>query len=128
MAQSYVSNNYYGGCKTEEYYQTRARNELVNPAWIEVGYLAECELDFMEPAETEFFRQCIDRYLYPLVEDKNYQAKVARDLKALRNNGCFAFFMINALWMVIIFHLQLVQYKVCWINKDYNKINKNKWL
>ena len=57
----------------------------------------------------------IDRYLHPLVEDKTYQAKVARDLKALRNNGCFIFFMINALWMVIIFHLQLVQYKV----RDY---------
>ena len=50
-----------------------------------------------------FFQKIIDRYLYPLVEDKNYQAKVARDLKALRNNGCFAFFMINALWMVIYF-------------------------
>ena len=78
-------------------------------------YLADCEIDYLEPRETDFFQKMIDRYLYPLVEDKTYQAKVARDLKALRNNGCFAFFMINALWMVIIFHLQLVQYKV----RDY---------
>ena len=69
----------------------------------------------MEASETAFFQKVITRHLYPLVEDKAYQAKVARDLKALRNNGCFVFFMINALWMVIIFHLQLVQNKV----RDY---------
>ena len=112
LGQSYVSNHYYA---QEEKQVVKPRNELVNPAWIEVPYLNDCEIDYMEPRETEFFQKMIDRYLYPLVEDKNYQAKVARDLKALRNNGCFAFFMINALWMVIIFHLQLVQYKV----RDY---------
>ena len=111
--QSFVSNNYYGG-KEEKIYQ-KNRNELINPAWIEHPLLLESEVDFLDPKETEFFQKMIDRYLYPLVEDKTYQAKVARDLKALRNNGCFIFFMINALWMVIIFHLQLVQYKV----RDY---------
>ena len=110
--QSFVSNNYYG---QDEKIYVKQRNELINPAWIEVPYLDDCEIDYLEPKETEFFQKMIDRYLYPLVEDKTYQAKVARDLKALRNNGCFAFFMINALWMVIIFHLQLVQYKV----RDY---------
>jgi chitin synthase len=112
--QSFVSNNYYGQGEKEKIYQ-KQRNELINPAWIEVDYLRDCEIDFMEPKEVVFYQKLIERYLYPLVEDKNYQAKVARDLKALRNNGCFAFFMINALWMVIIFHLQLVQYKV----RDY---------
>lgn len=107
--QSFISTNY-----EEKNYQ-KQRNELLNPAWIEAPYLNDCEIDYLDPKETQFFQQIIDRYLYPLVEDKNYQAKVARDLKALRNNGCFAFFMINALWMVIIFHLQLVQYKV----RDY---------
>lgn len=111
-AQSVASNNYYG--QEEKIYQKK-RDELINPAWIEVPYLDDCELDFMDPKETIFYKKLIERYLYPLVEDKNYQAKVARDLKALRNNGCFAFFMINALWMVIIFHLQLVQSKV----RDY---------
>lgn len=114
--QSFVSNNYYGQ-KTDDdkniYH--KQRNELINPAWLEVSYLNDCEVDFLDPREVVFYQKLIERYLYPLVEDKNYQAKVARDLKALRNNGCFAFFMINALWMVIIFHLQLVQYKV----RDY---------
>ena len=112
--QSYASNNYYGQ-NEEKIYSKPPRDELLNPAWLETSYLADCEVDFLEPKETEFFQKLIERVLHPLVEDKTYQAKVARDLKALRNNGCFAFFMINALWMVIIFHLQLVQYKV----RDY---------
>jgi chitin synthase len=111
--QSFISNNYYGNTNNEIY--QKKRNELINPAWIEAPFLNDSEIDYLDPKETEFFQKTIDRYLYPLVEDKNYQAKVARDLKALRNNGCFAFFMINALWMVMIFHLQLVQYKV----RDY---------
>jgi chitin synthase len=112
--QSYVSNNYYAQ-QDEKIYQKPPRDELLNPAWLEESYLQDCEIDYLEPGETVFFQKMIERYLYPLVEDKTYQAKVARDLKALRNNACFAFFMINALWMVIIFHLQLVQYKV----RDY---------
>ncbi len=86
------------------------RNELINPAWIEAPFLNDSEVDYLDPRETEFFQKTIDRYLYPLVEDKNYQAKVARDLKALRNNGCFAFFMINALWMVIYLYLNLTNF------------------
>ncbi len=113
--QSYVSNNYYGQNENDRIYQKPPRDELLNPAWIEVPYLADSEVDFLDPKETAFYQRLIELYLHPLVEDKTYQAKVARDLKALRNNGCFAFFMINALWMVIIFHLQLVQFKV----RDY---------
>jgi chitin synthase len=112
FGQSFISNTYYAEQEEKIYVK---RDELVNPAWIEIDELRESDIDYLEPRETEFFRQVIDRYLHPLVEDKAYQAKVARDLKSLRNNGCFAFFMINALWMVIIFHLQLVQYKV----RDY---------
>ena len=116
--QSINSNNPYGpynpyGAVEQPYY--KQRDELINPSWLEHPCLKDSEIDFLDQKETEFFQKLIERYLHPLVEDKAYQAKVARDLKSLRNNGCFAFFMINALWMVIIFHLQLVQYKV----RDY---------
>jgi hypothetical protein len=69
----------------------------------------------LDPRETRFFQQLIDRYLYPLVEDKDHQKKIVRDLKSLRNNGCFVFFMINTLWLVIIFTLQLVSERI----RDY---------
>ena len=112
--QSFVSNGNTYGQNLDAIYG-KQRDELINPAWIEDPCLKDCEVDFLDQKESEFFQKVIDKYLFPLVEDKAYQAKVARDLKSLRNNGCFAFFMINALWMVIIFHLQLVQYKV----RDY---------
>ena len=69
----------------------------------------------LDPRETKFFQELIDRYLYPLVEDKDHQKKMVRDLKSLRNNGCFIFFMINTLWLVIIFSFQLVSERI----RDY---------
>ncbi|CAF0778856.1 unnamed protein product [Didymodactylos carnosus] len=91
------------------------RDELVNPAWIFHKSLKDSDIESLDPKEIQFFQQVIERYLYPLVEDKEHQKIVARDLKALRNNGCFSFFMLNTLWIVIIFHFQLVQSKV----RDY---------
>lgn len=35
------------------------------------------------------------------------QARIARDLKELRNKSVFAFFMFNALFVLIVFLLQL---------------------
>jgi len=69
----------------------------------------------LDPRETKFFQEVIGRYLYPLVEDKDHQKKMVRDLKSLRNNSCFVFFMINTLWIVIIFSFQLVAERI----RDY---------
>ena len=91
------------------------RDELINPAWIFHESLNESDVAMLDPRETKFFQQVIDRYLFPLVEDKDHQKKVVQDLKALRNNGCFIFFMINTLWLVIIFTLQLVSERI----RDY---------
>ncbi|UJR08979.1 hypothetical protein I4U23_013229 [Adineta vaga] len=88
------------------------RNELVNPAWIFHESLRDSEVVMLDPRETKFFQGVIERYLYPLVEDKDHQKKMVRDLKSLRNNSCFVFFMINTLWMVIIFSLQLVAERI----------------
>lgn len=66
----------------------------------------------LDPRETKFFQGVIERYLYPLVEDKDHQKKMVCELKSLRNNCCFVFFMINTLWIVIIFSLQLVAERI----------------
>lgn len=87
----------------------------VNPAWIEHESLRDSEVVMLDPREVKFFQALIDRYLYPLVEDKDHQKKMVRDLKSLRNNGCFIFFMINTLWLVVIFSLQLVSERI----RDY---------
>ena len=88
---------------------------LVNPAWIFHQSLRDSEVVMLDPREIKFFQEVIERYLYPLVEDKDHQKKMVRDLKALRNNGCFIFFMINTLWLVIIFSFQLVSERI----RDY---------
>ena len=88
---------------------------LVNPAWIFHESLVDSPVVMLDPHETKFFQALIGRYLYPLVEDKDHQKKMVRDLKSLRNNGCFIFFMINTLWLVIIFSLQLVSERI----RDY---------
>lgn len=85
---------------------------LVNPAWIFHESLRDSEVVMLDPRETKFFQETIERYLYPLVEDKDHQKKMVRDLKSLRNNCCFIFFMINTLWIVIIFSFQLVAERI----------------
>ncbi|CAF1223093.1 unnamed protein product [Rotaria sordida] len=91
------------------------RDELVNPAWIFHESLHDSEVVMLDPRETKFFQELIGCYLYPLVEDKDHQKQMVRDLKSLRNNGCFIFFMINTLWLVIIFSFQLVSERI----RDY---------
>jgi chitin synthase len=77
--------------------------------------MLESEVVMLDPREIKFFRELIERYLYPLVEDKDHQKKMVNDLKGLRNNCCFVFFMINTLWIVIIFSFQLVSERI----RDY---------
>lgn len=53
-------------------------------------------------------------YVKPLIkifEKNSIQDRIAAELKELRNSSVFAFFMINALFVLIVFLLQL--------NKDY---------
>ncbi|CAF3889820.1 unnamed protein product [Rotaria magnacalcarata] len=105
----------YGGVSRPFEGPVIKRDELVNPAWIFEDSLQDSEVVMLDSRETKFFQELIERYLYPLVEDKDHQKKMVRDLKSLRNNGCFIFFMINTLWLVIIFSFQLVSERI----RDY---------
>ncbi|CAM4747857.1 unnamed protein product [Rotaria magnacalcarata] len=107
--------SYAGVSRPFESPQVIKRDELVNPAWIFHESLLDSEVVMLDPREVKFFQELIERYLYPLVEDKDHQKKIVRDLKSLRNNGCFIFFMINTLWLVIIFSFQLVSERI----RDY---------
>lgn len=40
------------------------------------------------------------------------QARIAADLKELRNSSVFAFFMVNALFVLIVFLMQLNKDKI----------------
>ncbi|KAF3707058.1 hypothetical protein EXN66_Car000230 [Channa argus] len=81
--------------------------------WIEelqdLSSCCEMKLDVgsLDQEETLFWEELQNKYLQPLPDDKERQKKVASDLKELRNKITFAFFMINALWLVATFTLQI---------------------
>ncbi|XP_053568219.1 chitin synthase chs-2-like [Bombina bombina] len=62
----------------------------------------------LEEEEVPFWESVIKHYLEPLHEDKKKQAEVAKDLKSLRNKVTFLFFLMNLLWIVATFFLQLI--------------------
>uniref|UniRef100_A0A3Q3N780 chitin synthase n=1 Tax=Labrus bergylta TaxID=56723 RepID=A0A3Q3N780_9LABR len=56
--------------------------------------------------EEGFWRELQKKYLEPLADDKERQKQIINDLRELRNKINFAFFILNALWLVATFTLQ----------------------
>ncbi|XP_050923111.1 chitin synthase chs-2-like isoform X2 [Lates calcarifer] len=65
--------------------------------------------DSLDQEEQEFWMELQGRYLKPLPDDKERQKKIASDLRELRNKINFAFFFLNALWLVATFTLQVFE-------------------
>uniref|UniRef100_A0A8C2Z291 chitin synthase n=1 Tax=Cyclopterus lumpus TaxID=8103 RepID=A0A8C2Z291_CYCLU len=59
--------------------------------------------------EEKFFIELQKKYLEPLQDDKERQKKISRELRELRNKITFAFFIVNCLWLVATFTLQLFE-------------------
>lgn len=51
------------------------RDDLINPYWIEDPELKKGEVDFLSPAELSFWKDLIDKYLYPIDENKEEKVK-----------------------------------------------------
>nr|AAG09712.1 chitin synthase 1 [Lucilia cuprina] len=83
------------------------RDFLTNPYWIEDPDLRKGEVDFLSSAELQFWKDLNDKYLFPIDNDPVEQARIAKDLKELRDSSVFFFFMVNALIVSIVFLLQL---------------------
>ncbi|XP_034044491.1 chitin synthase 1 [Thalassophryne amazonica] len=62
----------------------------------------------LETAENDFWVKLIERYLTPIKDTKAHQEEVTTELKSLRNKGVFLYFMVNLLWVVATFVLQLI--------------------
>ncbi|XP_038581359.1 chitin synthase chs-2-like [Micropterus salmoides] len=62
----------------------------------------------LDQEEENFWKELQGRYLQPHVEDKEKQEMIINDLRELRNKINFAFFIMNALWLVATFTLQLL--------------------
>ncbi|XP_030002395.1 chitin synthase chs-2-like [Sphaeramia orbicularis] len=80
------------------------------PNWVEDLQSTSIEMqlqeDSLEEDEEVFWTELQKKYLEPLVNDKDKQKKMSEELKNLRNKINFAFFMVNALWLVATFTLQ----------------------
>ncbi|XP_014282325.1 chitin synthase chs-2 isoform X2 [Halyomorpha halys] len=83
------------------------RNDDINPYWIEDKELKKGPVAFLSANEVQFWKDLLDKYLFPIDDDKVERARIAADLKELRNKSVFAFFMMNALFVLIVFLLQL---------------------
>jgi len=83
------------------------RDDLINPFWIEDRDLGRGEVDYLSGPEIQFWKDLIEKYLYPLDADKAKQALQAAGLKELRDKSVFFFAMFNALFVLIVFMLTL---------------------
>lgn len=53
--------------------QREERDFLTNPYWIEDRDLKKGEVDFMSSSEAQFWKDLIDKYLYPIEQNKEEQ-------------------------------------------------------
>lgn len=83
------------------------RDDMINPFWIEDKDLLNGPQKILPESELQFWQDLIAQYLYPIDQDKEHQARVALELKELRNRVVFAFFMLNSLFVLVVFILQL---------------------
>ncbi|CAL7946040.1 unnamed protein product [Xylocopa violacea] len=82
-------------------------NYLINPYWIQDERLGNGEKDFLSYAEEGFWKQLIKLYLHPIENDMEKQQKISKGLIHIRDECLLKFFMINTLFIVAIFLLQM---------------------
>jgi len=75
--------------------------------WLEDPSLGNGKMEHLPAAESFFFQDLIHRYLYPLDKDKVKEEQAAQGLLELRNKMSFAYFLVNMIWAVTIFVLQM---------------------
>ncbi|XP_061397172.1 chitin synthase chs-2 [Musca vetustissima] len=77
------------------------------PGWINDPLLVDSQLGEISLREKRFWKDLIKLYLKPMFHTKEKKAEIADSLRELRNMFAFAFVMINAIFVLIVFLLQL---------------------
>lgn len=100
---------------TVDYVTCKGTGELKNHRenydqdWMKHHIFGDGPMKRLDEKEDMFWKQLLQKYLYPIKEDKLHQEKVAHSLKNLRNTVVFGFFMTSALWIALTMQLQLLQ-------------------
>ena len=77
-----------------------------SPVWIQDSGLGNGRIRYIGKEEKTFWKDLIEKYLKPLENNAAQQKKTQENLIELRNKMSLMFFMLNALFIVIIFTLQ----------------------
>ncbi|KAI8122277.1 Chitin synthase 6 [Lucilia cuprina] len=77
------------------------------PGWINDPLLVDSELGEISLREKRFWKDLIKLYLKPMFHTKEKKTEIADSLRELRNMFAFAFVMINSIFVLIVFLLQL---------------------
>jgi len=77
------------------------------PGWLNDPLLINSELGEVSLMEQRFWKDVIKQYLKPLELSREQKQAMADGLKELRNMIAFAFVMVNAIFVLIVFLLQL---------------------
>ena len=104
------------------------RDELIDPHWIHDSNLGAGPIKQLENSEISFWRQLQEKYLAPLPNDADEKKRVSEELLELRNKVCLFYFLLNAIYIVILVVLsyvtsnqkELVIIVKCYINDPNN--------
>lgn len=80
--------------------------QIESYSWIEDEGLPRGEVTFLSKKEENFWTALLEKYLHP-IDDSNEKDRIKKDLKDLRDKTVFSFFMLNALFVLVVFLLTL---------------------
>ncbi|XP_071565926.1 chitin synthase chs-2 isoform X3 [Temnothorax nylanderi] len=80
---------------------------LISPYWLQDERLRRGVVDFLSNDEEEFWKDLIGKYLRPIESDEESQNKITQELMNSRDAYLSKFFMLNALFVLIVFLMQL---------------------
>ncbi|OUC45511.1 Chitin synthase [Trichinella nativa] len=75
--------------------------------WMDDIHVRSSQREQLDVDEENFWKDLRAKYLFPLNQDPKHQARVAAELIELRNQISFGFIMVNALFVLIVFLLQI---------------------
>ncbi|XP_059164038.1 chitin synthase chs-2-like isoform X2 [Physella acuta] len=95
--------------ETVDRLQENKQSKITSPSkWIDDEDLGKGQEEKLDENETEFWTTFIENYLKPLDTNQAHEEQVQKELLKLRNKSCLAFFIINILFIILVYTLQTI--------------------